>query len=162
MNSTTDTISRPVHAGGTRVFRGLLWRHWLAGRWVIMSALTALLIGGWALMLFHHPGWIIGAGSIFAMIAGVIFGGVDAADGSEEFAFALPPTRSQRYLSGIFIGGGSVLAFCLIGTLSIALDLPQYAWSLVIDSGFTTPFGPWPEKYLYFLAVVIPLLVFAC
>jgi len=162
MNATIDTVSSPTHSGGVNVFRGLMWRHWLAGRWAVMSGLTVLLIGGWALMLFHHPGWIIGAGSIFAMISGVVFGGLDAADGSEEFAFALPPTRSQRYLSGIFVGGGSVLAFCLIGTLSIALDLPQYAWSLVVDSGFTTPFGPWPEKYLYFLAVVIPLLVFAC
>jgi hypothetical protein len=162
MNATTNTISSAGRTGGTNIFGGLMWRHWLAGRWAIMGALAVLLTGGWALMLFHHPGWIIGAGSIFAMIAGVIFGGLDAADGSEEFAFSLPPTRSQRYLSGIIIGGGGVLAFCLIGTLSIALDLPQFAWALVVDSGFTTPFGPWPRTYLYFLAVVIPLLVFAC
>jgi hypothetical protein len=139
-----------------------MWRHWLAGRGVIIGGLIVLLIGGWAVMLFHHPGWIIATGSIFAAISGMIFGGADAADGSEEFAFALPPTRSQRYLSGVLIGGGAVLAYCLIGTLSIALNLPQLLWSLVVDSGFTIPFGPWPETYLYFLAVVIPLLVLAC
>ena len=162
MNATTETISGLEHTGGVNMFRGLMWRHWLAGRWVIMGALVVLLGGGWALMLFHHPGWIITTGSIFAAISGMVFGGADAADGSEEFAFALPPTRSQRYLSGIVLGGGAVLAYCLIGALSIGLDLPQFVWSLVVDSGFTTPFGPRAETYLYFLATVIPLLMFAC
>jgi len=162
MNATRETIPDIEHTGGMNVFRGLLWRHWLAGRWVIMGGLIVLLTGGWVLMLFHHPGWIIATGSIFAAISGMVFGGADAADGSEEFAFALPPTRSQRYISGIVLGGGAVLAYCLIGTLSIVLDLPQFLWSLVVDSGFTTPFGPWTETYLYFLSIVIPLLVFAC
>ncbi|MDP6545320.1 MAG: hypothetical protein QGH60_15150 [Phycisphaerae bacterium] len=162
MNATSETISGLEHSGGVNIFRGLVWRHWLAGRWVIMGGLIVLLTGGWALMLFHHPGWIIATGSIFAAISGMVFGGADAADGSEEFAFALPPTRSQRYVSGIVLGGGAVLAYCLIGTLSIALDLPQFLWSLVVDSGFTAPFGPWAETYLYFLAIVVPLLAFAC
>jgi len=162
MNATTETISALGHTSGVNIFRGLMWRHWLAGRWAIVGGLVVLLAGGWALMLFHHPGWIIATGSIFAAISGIMFGGTDASDGSEEFAFALPPTRSQRYISGIVLGGGAVLAYCLIGTMSIALDLPQFLWSLVVDSGFTTPFGPWVETYLYFLAIVVPLLVFAC
>ena len=162
MNATTDTILTPEYTGGVNIFRGLMWRHWLAGRWVIFAAMITLLTGGWALMLFHHPGWIIATGSLLAILAGLVFGGSDVSDGSEEFAFALPPTRSQRYLSGLILGGGTVLAFCLIGTLSLAFSLPQYAWSLVVDSGFTTPFGPWGQTYLYFMAVVVPLSVFAC
>jgi uncharacterized membrane protein len=162
MNATSNTIVSPEYTGGVNIFRGLMWRHLLAGRWVITAALVVLLTGGWALMLFHHPGWIIGTGSLLAIISGLVFGGSDVSDGSEEFAFALPPTRSQRYVSGLVLGGGTVLAYCLIGVLGIALNLPQYAWSLVVDSGFTASFGPWSETYLYFLAIVIPLLMFAC
>jgi len=161
MNAATETTSGVHRDGGVSIFRGLLWRHWLVGRWLVLAGLIVLLTCGWSLMLFHHPGWIIATGSLFALIAGTVFGGTDAAEGSEEFAFALPPTRSQRYVSGIVIGGGVVLAYCLVGALSIALDLPQLLWSLVVDSGFTAPFGPWGRTFLCPLAIVVPLMAFA-
>jgi len=98
---------------------------------------------------------------IYALLAGPRLGGADAAEGSEEFAFALPPTRAERYLARLALGGSTVLLFTVLGVVTIALDLPQHVWGLFVNSGFTEPFPACKERFLYPLAVAIPFAVFA-
>jgi hypothetical protein len=112
-------------------------------------------------LLFFHPGFIIAFGVIYAFLAGPRLGGADAAEGSEEFTFALPPTRAERYLARLALGGSTVLLFTLLGVVTIALDLPQTVWGLFVNSGFTEPFPVCRERFLYPLAVAIPFAVFA-
>ncbi|MCY2925391.1 MAG: hypothetical protein NT031_08120, partial [Planctomycetota bacterium] len=131
-----------------------LGRAWQASRRVIVAALVVTVLCGWSILLWHHPGWIIGFGSLLGLVLGVILGGMDILTGSEEFSLSLPPTRSRRYLLRAAFGGGIVLALSLLSTLAIGLDLPQRLWRLVVESGFTEPFGPWePEFLLYGLAI---------
>jgi len=153
--------SLPTTVVRVQPWRGLLWREWLAHRGVVIHALAAWLACAWVLLIFFHPGFIIAFGVIYAFVAGTVFGGADAAEGSEEFAFALPPTRSERYVARLAIGGGTVAGFCLLGVASIALDLPQRLWALVVETGFTEPFPVCEMPSLYLLAVAVPLAVYA-
>ncbi len=148
-------------AGAPSVLKGLLWREWLARRWLVMLALSAWLIAGWVLMVFFHPAFVLAFGVLYALQAGASFGGGEAAEGSEEFALSLPPTRSQRYLLRLALGGGTVLVLTVGGTAAIALDAPQRLWGLVVESGFTEPFPACKYRFLYWLAVAAPLAVFA-
>ena len=145
----------------SKVFRGLLWRQWLAHGNTVLSFLALWLVCGWVLQIFFHPGWILGFGVLYAFWAGPALGGGDAAEGSEEFSFSLPPTRGERYLAGLALGGGTLLAFLVLGLLTIALDLPQILWGLFVNSGFTEPFPPCEPRFLYALAFFCPLAAFA-
>ena len=139
-----------------------LWRAWQASRRVVVAALVITVLCGWSILLWHHPGWIIGFGSLLGLVLGVILGGMDILTGSEEFSLSLPPTRSRRYLVRAAFGGGVVLGLTGLSTLAIGLDLPQRLWGLVVESGFTEPFGPWEHGFLlYGLAITAPLLAFS-
>jgi len=151
----------PETRAGVDVTRGLLWREWLAYGGSVRVALAVWLVCGWVLLLFCHPGFIIAFGVIWAMVVGAGLGGGEAMEGAEEFALALPPTRSQRYLARLLLGAGTVTGFTVLGDLAIALDLPQRVWGLVVDSGFTEPFPPCEPRLLHALAVALPLAVFA-
>ena len=143
------------------IWRGLLWREWLAHKNLVLWALCAWLVGGWVLMIFYHPGWIIGAGVLYAMIAGQAFGGGDTIAGTEEFTASLPPLRGQQYLARLVLACGTTLAFTGLGALAIVFDLPQHLWGLVVESGFTEPFPPCDSPWLYGLAVGAPFLTLA-
>jgi len=143
------------------IWRGLLWREWLAHKNLVLWALCAWLVGGWVLMIFYHPGWIIGAGVLYAMIAGRAFGGGDTIAGTEEFTASLPPLRGQQYLARLVLACGTTLAFTGLGALAIAFDLPQHLWGLVVESGFAEPFPPCDPPWLYGLAVGAPFLTLA-
>ena len=143
------------------IWRGLLWREWLAHKNLVLWALCAWLVGGWVLMIFYHPGWIIGAGVLYAMIAGQAFGGGDTIAGTEEFTASLPPLRGQQYLARLVLACGTTLAFTGLGALAIVFDLPQHLWGLVVESGFTEPFPPCDPPWLYGLAVGAPFLTLA-
>lgn len=143
------------------VFKGLLWRQWLASRVLVVAALGVWLAGLWAMELFFHPGFILAFGVVYAFFAGPAFGASEAAEGSEEFAFSLPPTRGQRYLAALAPAAGTLLAFTTIGTLAVALDWPQALWGLVVSSGFTEPFPAVRYTFLYPLAVAVPFAVLA-
>jgi hypothetical protein len=147
---------------GVHVWKGLLWREWLAHRNLVVNALAVWLVCGWVLLIFSHPGFIIAFGVLYAFLAGALFGGGDAAEGSEEFSFALPPTRQERYVARLLLGGATVLGFTVLGNLAIALDLPQKLWGLVVNSGFTEPFPPCEPRFIYALAIALPIAVFAC
>jgi len=161
VNIRTDAVATPGPSAGLKVYRGLLWREWLAQRNLIITSLAVWLACGWVLLLFFHPGFIIAFGVIYALLAGPRLGGADAAEGSEEFAFALPPTRAERYLARLALGGSTVLVFTLLGVATIVLDLPQQVWGLFVNSGFTEAFPACKERFLYPLAVAIPFAVFA-
>ena len=162
MNANGAAGDVAIGAGaGPHIWRGLFWREWLARREFVLWALCAWLVGGWVLMVFFHPGWIIGFGAVYAMAAGLLFGGSDALAGTEEFVLSLPPTRRQQWLVRFALACGTTLAFTGLGTLAIAFDLPQRVWSLFVESGFTEPFAACEPPMLYGLAVAIPFCVLA-
>lgn len=143
-----------------KVIKGLLWREWLVHRRLVMEMLCVWLIGQWILLLFCHPWAILGFGALFALWIGTAAGGSDAAEGSEEFSFALPATRAQRYIVRMALGGSSVLLLTGASLLAIGLDLPQRLWGIFVNSGFTEPFWT-AEGYTYALAFSVPAAVFA-
>ena len=161
MGVTGPKTTEEGRAPRVDVWRGLLWRDWIAHGGLMMAALAVWLMCGWVLLIFFHPGWIIGFGVVYAVRVAQALGGGEAAEGSEEFSFALPPTRGERYLARLILGGGSVFVFTVGGTLAIALDLPQALWSIFVNSGFTEPFPACEPRFLYTLAVACPLAVFA-
>lgn len=144
-----------------RMILGLLWRQWMAYGNVLLGVLSAYLVLGWVLEIFFHPGFVLGFGAIVAMYAGVAFGGGDAAEGSEEFAFALPPTRGERYVARLAFGGAAVGTFVTVGLISVALDLPQLVWGIFVNSGFTEPFPETRPGFIYALAFAIPAAAYA-
>jgi hypothetical protein len=64
-------------------------------------------------------------------------------------------------MARLALGIWTVLALTVAGTLAIAFDLPQHVWGLLVESGFTEPFPACEERFLYPLAVAIPLMAFA-
>jgi hypothetical protein len=118
-------------------------------------------VGLWIFPLFHSPIWILVIGTLFAAYAAPRMGGAEAAEGSEEFSFALPASRGDQYLARLAIGLPALLLFCGTGALAIGFDLPQKLWSVFVSSGFTQPFGGEGEAYFYGLAVCAPVAVFA-
>jgi hypothetical protein len=145
-----------------QAWRGLAWREWLAHGPMVLHFLAAWLVGGWVLLIFFHPGWILGFGVLYAFAAGALFGGGDAFEGSEEFSFALPPTRGERYLVRLAAGGAPLLLFTVVGLLAVGLDLPQALWGLFVSSGYTEPFPPAGPRFLqYGLAFAVPAAAYA-
>lgn len=162
----TSPASRlPATAAGSapavRPIRGLLWREWLHHGRAIQ-----VLIGTWLaleviLPTFFHPGFLLALGLFYALFLAHEFGGADAAEGSEEFSFSLPPTRGERYLVRLALGGGVLGLLLLAGLASVALDLPQALWGLIVESGFTRSFPPVEPRFLYTLSFAAPVAVFA-
>ena len=156
-----DAHATPAAAPGVDIVRGLLWREWLTHRNLIVGFVAAWLVLLWVLLVFCHLGFILAFGIILAVFAGTRIGGIDAAEGSEEFSFSLPPTRSQRYLVRMALGLAPVFVLTLVGVLAVRYSLPQALWGLVVETGFTEPFPAKGPAFLYVLAVVLPLGAFA-
>jgi hypothetical protein len=134
------------------------WRTWRNG----LIGLTLLwVIGFWILLLFSHPGFLLGIGLLYCILLAGAHGGSDVIDGTEEFSFALPPGRGPLFLARMVPGLGFILLIGGGGGLALATDLPQFGWSLVFSSGLTEPFAPVRDSYWYPLAVCLPLAVFA-
>ena len=141
----------------TRIGRGLMWGAWLAHRNIVLWAVTLWVLAAWVLVLLFHPGFILAMGMIYAMLAGMMFGGTETLWGTEELALSLPPTRGQRYRAGMLMAVGTTMGLTVAGAVTIALDLPQRAWGLVVESGMTQPFPACEHRALYLLAVAAPL-----
>lgn len=143
-----------------RHLRGLLYKEWLAHRNLIVGFWAVWLVCQLVLQLFNHPAWIFAFGLLYSILVAPMIAGRDAAEGSEEFAFSLPPTRSQIYLIRLALGGGNLLVMLLVSLLAIWVNLPQLLWSIAVESGFTEPFppaeGPW-----YIFAFASPVALFA-
>src|SRR5262245_12573713 len=81
------------------VWRGLLWAEWFAHSQLLLVFRGVWLVGVWTLPFFANPGWILLLGPLYALMAGPLYGGGDLLEGCEEFTFALPPTRYERFWS---------------------------------------------------------------
>ncbi len=145
-----------------RSHHALLWKAWLANGSMVMNFLAAWLVLGCILLIFFHPGWILAFGVLYAFMAAPAFGGGESFEGSEEFAFALPPTRSERYLANLAAGGIPLLVLLVLGLLAIGLNLPQAVWGIFVSSGYTEPFEPADPAFLHYgLAFAVPVSAFA-
>jgi hypothetical protein len=140
---------------------GLLWSEWYAHSKLILIFITAWLAAVWLLPLFTNPGWILAFGLIYALIAGPALGGGDVIEGCEEFAFALPASRSERYLARLLVGGGILLMFTLLDILVLGLDLAQAIVRLYLDTGLIRPIEILKPQLLYGLVFAFPFAVFS-
>jgi hypothetical protein len=126
------------------ILRGLLLREWLAHRGMLIPIAATWVIGLWILPLITSPAWLHWFGLWISLRLGTALGGAEAADGVEEFSFALPPTRGQRYLARLGLGLGIVLGLIVISAAAIIGNTPQHLWGLVVESGLTEPNTPAP------------------
>src|SRR5438067_10092907 len=158
-----DTAVAPETAlrRGWRVVRGLLWCEWYAHSKLLLLSLAAWLACVWVLPLYANPAWILLFGGLYAIVAGPIYGGADTIEGCEEFTFALPPTRGERYLARLTVGGGTVLLFTALDLLALGLDLPQILAKLYVNTGLIRPWPVLKSGLLYGLMPALPFAIFA-
>jgi hypothetical protein len=143
------------------VLGGLLRREWQATGRLITGFVVVWVLGVVVLELCYHPFALIAFGCVYARMVGFAAGGGEAFAGCEEFTFALPATRQQRYLARLLLAGSVLLALQLLGIAAIALDLPQLLWRPIVESGFTAPFPAVRPQMLYWLAAALPIACFA-
>ena len=144
-----------------KAIHGLLWCEWYAHSKLLLFFLAAWLACVWVLPLYANPAWILLFGALFALVAGPIYGGSDTIDGCEEFTFALPPTRGERYRARMAVGGGTLLLFTALDLLALGLDLPQILAKLYVDTGLIRPRPVFESGLLPGLMVALPFAVFA-
>jgi hypothetical protein len=149
------------HWSRWKAFYGLLWCEWYVHSKLLVVFLAAWLASVWALPLYANPACILMLGALFAIIAGPVFGGSDTLDGCEEFTFALPPTRGERYLARLTVGGGALLLLTAIDMLALGLDLPQILAKLYVGSGLIRPWPVFRSGLLYGLVLVLPAAIFS-
>src|ERR1051325_5659325 len=99
IGAASERTARDSSLPFSRAWRGLLWSEWFAHSQLLLIFLAVWLVAVWTLPLFTHPGWVLILGALYAIMAGPIYGGGDVLEGCEEFTFALPPTRAERYFS---------------------------------------------------------------
>ena len=159
INTETDIVyNGPVDQSS--IYKGLFYREWLQHGKMLKTFSAVWLICLYAILLFNHTGWIIAFGMLFGAVAGMRLGGSDASEGSEEFAFTLPVYRKEYFLVRAGLGLTCVLGLCGLGLISIALDLPQVFWGLIVNSGFTEPFSEVKYGFVYWLALILPFAVY--
>lgn len=148
-------------SGLLRAWKGLLWSEWYKHSQVLLIFLAVWLLAVWTLPLFTHPGWILLLGGLYALMAGPMYGGSDVVEGCEEFTFALPPTRIERFVSRLMVGLGTLLFLCCMNVVALGLDLPQILARLYVQTGIIKPVAVIKPGLLYGLVVAIPVTVFA-
>ncbi len=158
-----ETASAPRASvwSGWKAFQGLVWCEWYAHSKLLLFFLAAWLACVWVLPLYANAGWILLFGGLYAVIAGPIYGGSDTIEGCEEFTFALPPTRGERYLARLAVGGGAFLLFTALDLLALGLDLPQILAKLYVDTGLIHPRPVFKSGLLFGLVAAFPLAVFS-
>jgi hypothetical protein len=142
-----------------RMLRGLIWREWRQHEEPFSWIVVCWLIGVWILPIGPHA-FLIPFGVIAAAILGSTVGGSDTVDGTEEFSFALPPTRSQRYVARLGLGGIALLGLLVLAIGAFLLDAPQRLWGLLFQSGYTESFTPFLPGFLWGLSLALPVAVF--
>jgi hypothetical protein len=151
-----------VSTSRMRIVKGIFQQDWLAHGNFFLWILAIWLIGQWVLMVFANLAWVTVFGMVLAKFMGAALGGKEAREGSEEFTFALPPTRGQRYLVRMIVGLTCVLFFCGMSVLAVNFNLPQKFWGLFVDSGLTQPFpaNSVSPALAWYWAIFLPLTIF--
>lgn len=147
--------------GKLKSLRGQLWCEWYAHSRFLLTCIAFWLVGTWGLSLYADPAWILLFGGVYALWAGPRFGGSDTIDACEEFTFALPPTRGERYATRLLVGGGTLLLFTAIDLLVLGLDLPQMLAKVFVQAGMIQPQPILKTGMLYGLVLALPLAIFA-
>jgi hypothetical protein len=140
--------------------RGIVFKEWLAHRNIVVGFWVAWLVIVPILMIFPNPRGIFALGLLYSILAAPRFGGMDAAEGSEEFVFSLPATRKEIFLTRLALGGGNLLAMLVLSLLCLLFNLPQKIWGVFVESAFTQRFPPSDPEW-YGLAFCLPLSIFA-
>lgn len=144
-----------------RVLQGLLWTEWFAHSKLVLAFLMFWLGAVWVLPLAAHPGWILLLGFFYAFFAGAAYGGGDVIEGCEEFTFALPATRSERYVARLIVGGGGLIVLTALDLLALGIDLSPALARLYLNTGLIKPLPVLRTGWLYGLVLAFPLAVFA-
>ncbi len=144
-----------------RTWAGLALHEWLPVSRLHGGFFIAWLAGFWILQLVDHPGGLIALGLLYTVIVTPGLAGRDVINGTEEFSFSLPPGRGPLFLLRMGIGLAFLVVTTGLGSLAMALDVPQALWSLVATSGITEPSRPVSPGYLYSMALLVPLAAFA-
>jgi hypothetical protein len=144
-----------------RLWRGLLWNEWFAHSRLIVVFLFVWLAAVWLLPLVLHPLWILVVGVLYALVAGPAFGGADVIDGSEEFTFSLPTTRSQQLAARIAVSGAGLMALTLMNVMALDANLSDLLVRLFLDSGLGGVEVRQPEMLLG-LVFAFPFAIYAC
>ena len=144
----------------------LFWKGLLGLEWRAISKLMLLCVAGWLVVVwtiprFTNPGWILMFGLVYAMVAGPAAGGGDVLEGSEEFSFALPPTRKERFIARLLVAGGMLFVFTLLDLLALGLDLSQAIAKLYLDTGLVRSTVQLKAQMLYGLVLALPFSVFS-
>lgn len=150
----------PARSDRAAAWRGLLWAEWFAHSKMLLVFLGLWIAAVWVLPLFTHPGWILVLGGLYALIAGPAYGGSDVLHGCEEFSFALPATRMERYGARAIVGLGTLLFLTAINLLALGLDLSYVLARLYIDTGLLQPRPVLQTGLLYALVAALPVTVF--
>lgn len=143
-----------------RWWLGLIWGEWFTHARLLLFFLVAWLAAFWLIPLVAHPLWILMVGIAYALAAGPAFGGADTMDGCEEFSFALPATRRQRFLARFAVGGTGLLALTTMNVVALNTDLADLLLRVFLDSGLGGVELRRPEL-LYGLVFAFPFAVFA-
>jgi hypothetical protein len=147
--------------GTWKSFRGILWCEWYAHSRFLLTSLAFWLVGIWVLPFYADRSWILLFGGVYALWAGPRFGGSDLIDACEEFTFALPPTRGQRYGARLIVGGGALLLFTVVDLLALGSDLPQMLTKIYVQVGLVQPQPLLKTGLLHGLVLALPLAIFA-
>jgi len=142
-------------------WKGLLWAEWFAHSQLMLIFLAVWLVTIWTLPLFTHTGWILLLGLLYALMAGPVFGGSDVLEGCEEFTFALPPTRTERFAARLIVGGGTLVILSGMNLIALGMDLPQVLAGLYVKSGLIKPLPILKPGLLYSLVIALPFAIFA-
>jgi hypothetical protein len=154
-------IAQRAAARMPRHLRGMLARELLAHGRHLQVYWALWLAFGIACPVFVHPGWILALGLAYALFAVPAIAGLDARDGSEEFSFALPATRSEIFRLRLLVALGNLVALLAVALGAMAVGLSGRLWSLVADSGFAVPAVPAGLAW-YALAALMPIALASC
>lgn len=153
-------LPEPTGNRSWRLWRALVWSEWFLHSRLLLCFLLGWLAVVWLLPLVAHPLWVLVVGFVFALVAGPAFGGADVIHGCEEFSFAFPPTRTQRFTARFVVGASWLLALTVMDVLALDQNFSDVLFRVFLDTGLATIEVRQPEM-LYGLVFAAPFAVFA-
>lgn len=143
-----------------RFWRALFWSEWFMHSRLLLFFLLGWLAVVWLLPLVAHPLWVLMVGFVFALVAGPAFGGADVIHGCEEFSFAFPPRRAQRFTARFLVGATWLVALTVMDVLALDRNFSDVLFRVFLDTGLATIEVRQPQM-LYGLVFAAPFAVFA-